>query len=376
MRVAHVITTLETGGAQWVLVNLARQLQAAGHQQMVVCLKPGGDLASNLQGLGIEVQETDTKPAFFGRALRQIQVYLDAYKPDVIQSWMYHADFVTNFLHQRHPVPIVWGIHHTYEGDRYSRLKQMTKFIVRANSLFAGRTPAAVVCCSESARASHARIGYALDKLHVIENGIDIAQFVPDPEAGKQLRQHLGIPLSSPLVGLIARLHPQKDHGTFFQAANHLLQLQPDVHFILAGEGITRENAALLGMLPSPALYKQVHLLGKREDIAQITAGLDIAVLSASGDEAFPLTLLEAMACAVPVVSTAVGDVGRIVGEGAGRVVPPRNPLQLAEAIDSLLRLAPVQRAAMGTVGRQRVLGHFSVQRMAERYFQLYKELI
>src|SRR6185503_9929721 len=128
-----------------------------------------------------------------------------------------------------------------------------------------------------------------------------------------------------PLIGLVGRFDPQKDHRNFIAAAAILHRSCPDVHFLLCGDNVTWENAKLRGWIEETGLRKQYRLVGRRQDMARLTAALDIGTSSSSYGEGFPNVIGEAMSCGVPCVVTDIGDSALIVGQ-TGRVVPAQNP--------------------------------------------------
>jgi glycosyltransferase involved in cell wall biosynthesis len=207
----------------------------------------------------------------------------------------------------------------------------------------------------------------------VLPNGFDLDAFQPDPAARGSVRQELGISEETPLIGLVARFHPQKDHHNFMQAAAQLHARLPNVHFLLCGAGVTPENPALAQWVEEAGLRANVHLLGVRQDVPRLSAALDIATSSSSG-EGFPNVVGEAMACGVPCVVTDVGDAALIVGE-TGRVVPPHDAQALADAWHDLLNAGEDYRYELGMAARRRVQECFSMTTISRRYEQLYEEI-
>ena len=139
-----------------------------------------------------------------------------------------------------------------------------------------------------------------------------------------RLRRELGLPAELSLIGLIARYDPMKDHGTFLRAAGLLSKTRPDAHFVLVGQAVDRQNAALTTIVAQESIQDRVHLLGERNDVPRIMQALDVVTPSSYG-EGFPNVIGEAMACGAVCVVTDAGDSRRIVGE-TGIVVPPRDP--------------------------------------------------
>jgi len=169
---------------------------------------------------------------------------------------------------------------------------------------------------------------------------------------------------------MCARFHPAKDHQNFLRAAKIIAAHLPDARFVLCGPEITPNNAQLTTWIGENGLENHCILLGPRDDMPAILAGLDLLV-SASRSEAFPLIIGEAMACGVPCVVTDVGDSANIVGD-CGRVVPPQAPEPLAEACLQVLALSPEERLALGQAARARIEVEYNLPAAAEKYGQLF----
>jgi glycosyltransferase involved in cell wall biosynthesis len=208
----------------------------------------------------------------------------------------------------------------------------------------------------------------------VIPNGVDLEAFRPNPKARAAVRAEFGLPPETPLILMPARFHPQKDHRNFLAAAGRLLSRRPKVVFLLCGDGMDAGNAELRGWIEAAGVGEQVRLLGRRGDVARLSAGADLVTLSSAFGEAFPMVLLEAMACGTPCVATDVGDTACLLGE-TGIVVPPRNPAALADAWSTVLALPEESRRDWGHKARRRVEEQFDLSAIAERYAQLYREM-
>jgi glycosyltransferase involved in cell wall biosynthesis len=240
---------------------------------------------------------------------------------------------------------IAWNIRNSDLSSAHSR--RTTRAVVRANALLSGTLPGKILCCSDTARRIHVELGYREDRFHLIPNGFDLQQFRPSDQARAAVRRELGLNEDQPLIGLVARWHPQKDHPGFIRAAAALARVQPAVHFILAGAECDDANPELVRLVAEAGLAGRIHLLGPRSDIPRITAALDIATISSIFGEAFPNILGEAMACAVPCVTTDVGDAAYIVGD-TGRVVPPGDHEKLAAAWAEILAMPSPESRPFG----------------------------
>jgi glycosyltransferase involved in cell wall biosynthesis len=176
-----------------------------------------------------------------------------------------------------------------------------------------------------------------------------------------------------PLVGVIGRFHPQKNHLGFVEAATMLHRRMPEVHFVFAGNGVDIGNAFLVQAAKSAGVAEVCHFLGRRNDVPRLMAALDVLASSSIG-EAFPNVVGEAMACSVPCVVTDVGDSAYIIGD-TGRAVASGDMTGLAAALESLLILPFEQRRSLGEQARARVAEYFEIGKVVQMYEAFYEEL-
>lgn len=373
MRVLHVITALNVGGAERMLLKLLGARALAACRQEVVAMLPNGPLAPAMRALGVRVHELD----FLGRvpvargALALARV-ARAFDPDIVQGWLYHGNLGALLARAslRRRVPLVWGIRQSLaslEGENW-----FARVGIALNRAASGR-PDRLLFNSRTSLAQHRALGFNVRHADYLPNGFEAASFRPDPLARARLRGEWGANEQTVLYGLLARYHPFKDHASFFAAARRVLQERPASAFVLAGTGVDADNAALMGAVRAAGLAEHVRLLGERRDVADVMAALDVYV-SSSTVEAFSNSIGEAMCCALPCVVTDVGDSAAIVGD-TGRVVPPRAPEALAAAMLALHDLGAPGRAALGARARQRMETEFDIEAVAARYAALYREL-
>lgn len=371
MRVLHLITGLNTGGAELMLLRLLAATDRDRYHPTVVSLTDVGPVGDGLRSLGVEVRALGMRRGPLGLLdLFKLLGLMRRESPQVVQTWLSHANLFGGLSARLLGIPVIWGIHDTQLGEG---IKASTHRV----ALVAGRLSAwcsdRIVCCAEAARQAHVSIGYAAEKMAVIPNGFDPLVFRPDPAARAAVRQELGIPEEAPLIGLVARYDPRKDHGSFLEAAERLLDRHPEVHFLLCGSGVEAHNPDLRQRIEATGASDRFHLLGRREDLPRLQASLDIAT-SSSFTEALPLAIGEAMACGVPCAVTDVGDSARLVGE-SGKVVPARDPVALAAAWEELLALGAEGRQGLGEAARRRIEEQFSLSTVIEEYERLYREL-
>lgn len=374
LRITHIITGLYTGGAEIMLLRLLEHTDRTRFEPEVIALTGAGPVADKIRALGIPVRILGMRrgiPDPVG--MLRLSGILRRSRPDVVQTWLYHADLIGGLAARIAGIrAIAWGIHNTDLDPR--RSKRTTIATARLCARLSHRIPQRIVCVAESGKAVHAALGYDTSRFVIIPNGFDTGRFHPDPSARSSVRAELGIPADTPLVGLFARFDPQKDHENFVGAAAILVKLGSPAHFLLAGTDITPKNHDLIAWITAAGLEDRFHLLGPRDDVPRLLAALDVCALSSRFGEAFPLVIGEAMACGVPCAATDVGDSGLLIGD-TGRIVLPAAPDALARACHELLSLPHTERTALSAAARARITANYEIGAIAEEYAALYEAL-
>jgi len=373
MKILFVITGLSTGGAEMMLIKVLEHLDRRRFQPYVISLSPLGELAPRISALGVSVRSVDMKGGLsdmvgFVSLLRMIKTI----QPDVVHTWMYHADLLGGLAARLAGVKAIgWGIHNSnLDADK---TKLSTRAIVRLCAFFSPWLPRLILSCSEQARLIHIEKGYAAEKMVVVPNGFDLMRFKPDNTARHSVRKELGLMQDVLLVGLIGRFDLQKNHAGFFRAAGYLLEKMPSVRFLLAGKDIASANSSLLQMAKDAGVLENCHFLGLRDDMPRLMAALDVLASSSDG-EAFPNVLGEAMACGVPCAVTDAGDSVVIVGD-VGRSVAVGDMRGLAVAMQELLCLSPEEKQSLREKIRHRVLSHYEISQVVRDYEDFYIHL-
>lgn len=372
--IAFIITGLSTGGAEMMLLKVLERLDRQRFAPHVISLTTLGELAPRIAALGIPVEAVGMKPGLLSPVgFFQLLRLLKHPRPDAVHTWMYHADLLGGLAARLAGISAIsWGIRNG-NLDR-DKTKFSTRAVVGLCASVSKWVPLRILSCSEKARQIHVACGYVAEKMVVVPNGFDLTRFKPDNDARNKVRIDLGLDVDAPLVGLIGRFDPQKNHAGFFEAAGLLHDHMPHVHFVLAGQNIDMGNAALMQAITRAGVLANTHLLGLRSDMPELMAALDVLASSSYG-EAFPNVLGEAMACGVPCVVTDVGDSAYIVGD-TGRVVPPGDMTGLAVALEELLALPRPQKAGLDERARARVATHFEINKVVRQYEDFYETLL
>jgi glycosyltransferase involved in cell wall biosynthesis len=372
----HIITGLSTGGAERMLYNLLSKTNRHRFEPVVVSLMDRGTYGDRIEALSIPVYTINMKQGMppTPNAILRLAHIVRKIKPDLIQGWMYHGNLAAQLAHlfSKKPSNSLWGIHHSISS--LNNEKKTTSAIIKLGSLLS-KLPAKIIFVSQTSKLQHEALGYCIENNHILPNGFDTSLFTPSVEARLSVRKELGLPEDSLLIGLFGRYHPMKDHANFIKAATFLLKDYPNVHFLLAGTEVDRENHLLHKLIQDLGLFNQIHLLGERSDMPRLTAALDIATSSSAYGEAFPMVIGEAMSSGIPCVVTDVGDSPWIVGN-TGRVVPPKEPEALACAWKELIVMGSDARQALGKAARTRILESFSLEKVVAQYENLYETVL
>jgi glycosyltransferase involved in cell wall biosynthesis len=364
----HVITGLNPGGAELMLHRLVGALEGKGVSNAVCTLTGEGQVGSLLQEEGIQVYSVDMRkhPLEAVSSLRRI---IGDDHPDVVHTWLYHADLLGGIAARKSPgVAVVWSL-------RNSRLKSKlsTRIVARLCALFSNRLPKLIVACAESAKREHVAQGYPADRIEVIPNGFDTGRYYPNPERGHAFRGELGIGEDRVVFGLVGRYDPHKDQKGFIEAISRFIETNPQSNalFLFCGWKMDGGNMEIVDFVRKKGLDGRIVLTGAQSNIEDFYQVFDV-VVSSSVSEGFSNVVGEAMACGKPCIVTDVGDSKRLLN-GAGIVVPPGDPGAMAQAIASMDAATPAERARLGAIGKNTIEKNYSMPLIADRYLDLYR---
>jgi len=372
MRIAHIIIALEPGGAERMLQRLVlAQKRGGAIQPVVVSLTGLGPIGAELRAGGVEVHALGLSGLRnSAAALWRLKRLLERLHPDLVHCWMYHADLLGGIAARLAGIrAIVWSIRNTdlFYGQGLSRA---LKPVVALCARLSGVLPAAIVCVAESARASHARLGYASDRMIVIPNGYA----APPPADRAAARRLYDFPEDALVIGSVGRFNDYKDQHLFVRAAGRIAEVLPDARFLMVGQGNQASNALLTRWIAETGHQARFRLAGETADVPAALAAMDLFCLH-SKSEGFPNALAEAMLAGIPAVATDVGDARRLGGETVD-FVPPANQEALAAALVALARTPARDRAARASAARARVTALFGLAAIERLYADLYRRVL
>ncbi|MSR77600.1 MAG: glycosyltransferase [Candidatus Omnitrophica bacterium] len=376
VKVLHIITNLATGGAEMMLLRLLTHSDRSRFQSEVISLTAIDSLGARIQALGIPVKALHMSRKGIPNPFQIIQLarWIKQSNPDIVQTWMYHADLIGGVAAKMAgKFPVVWNIRHGTFDHRIEKFSSI--FTAKMCAMLSSALPQKIICCAQAAKQVHTELGYPQNKISVITNGFETEIFKPNPEAGRALRQEFQIPENAFVVGQIGRFHPQKDHQGFIEAARQFASRFENSFFVLCGYQVDGQNKEILSWIRQAGLEKRFRLLGERNDIHLLMNAFDILSSASSFGEGFPTVVGEAMSCGIPCAVTDVGDSAGIVGD-TGRVVLANDPKRLAQAWEELFRLGQEGRERLGRMARERIQNHFSLSRIIAQYENFYKDIL
>jgi len=368
MKIAHIITDLDTGGAEIMLYKLLSSLHDETLNSSVISLMGRGKITDRIEALGVKVETLDLgqgeRPSW--QTIKKLRQFMRAFNPDIVQGWMYHGNIaatVAVFLFDPmcRKVKLFWNVRQTLYDVNSEKMQTRWLIVLgRWLSFF----PHSIIYNSNLSVEQHCNIGFSVKKTKIIPNGFDLQKFKPDQHHHQQLCEELGVAESVLLVGHISRLHPMKDHPTLLRAIDRVVDSlsstgsKQEVLFLLIGHGVTSELSNNLA----------IRFLGERSDIPKIMSALDIVVSSSAWGEGFPNVIGEAMASEVPCVVTDVGDSAYIVGK-YGRVCPVGDDQCIASSLLQLIENKQERKTA-GKQARKRIKENYSMDKIKKEYLK------
>ncbi len=364
--VTFLITSLNYGGAENQVAQLAQRLKRRGWKPSVISIIPPVAFVDQLNKEAIPVaslEMTSKSKALF--AAKRLLDLLAQFEPQLLHTHLFHANLAGRLTRPFHNLPLVSTIHNSNEGGRHRKLAyRLTDALSITTTVI-----------SQRAAELHLRQGVVSSKRsRILPNGVDIQAFAPLAETRRRMRQKLGLGPETSVLLTVGRLVEVKDYPNLFRALQHVIEQHPELVLLLVGSGALetelRQLATHLGVAD------HIRFLGDRDDVPDLMNAADLYVM-ASAWEGLPMVLLEASACELPIVATDVGGTGEIVVDGrTGYLVPAQNPRALATALDTALKLPKSARRALGKFARHHATQHYDLEKVVDRWERLYLELL
>lgn len=365
INVLQLIEGLSFGGAETKLLELIARMDRQRFRTVVCSLGMGDHIKSKFDDLNVKFVNLQRRRRIDPKIIWEVAKLIRDEKIDVVMTTLFYADVVGALARAISPAKAVFSWETISAPEWLLRHRLLTYRF-------------AMHFCDKVISVSNAtadwlveKRGVPREKVLVIPYGVDLKLY----QVGRnpKLKAQLGIAAESPVVGVVARLHPQKGHRYLIEAARAIVASHPDVRFVLVGDGELRGE--LETQVRESSLSQHFHFLGFRDDVKELLKTFDIFVLP-SLYEGLPNVVLEAMATGLPVVATAVdGTTELIVENETGFLVPPKKPQDLANKISILLGDAN-RRQCFGQKGRERVEQHYSLEKQVMSFQNLYASYV
>ena len=367
MKIVHFITGLNTGGAEMMLYKFLNNYEKFNNKHLVVCLLSSkGTIGPKIEKLGVEVINIGLNSIF---KINLFQTYkkINKFKPDILQGWMYHANFIMSFFHLLLPkTKMFWGIRQTLYDINKEKIN--TRIIIYLSILFIPRVNK-IFFNSNISMEQHINIGYFKKKCIFIPNGFEInpSEYLNKDRNRILFRKEININSKAIIVGLVARFHPMKGHMIFIKSGLEILKEHNDIQFLCVGFKVADSN--LKKNIPKKYI-KNFIFLDEKKNINQIYASIDIAVNSSIRGEGFSNAICEAMLMALPCIATKVGEAENILENDY--IALQNNIDSLRNKIIDLIVKTKYQREQIGIKNRQSIVGRFNIIKVLNIYKQEY----
>lgn len=345
MRIAFLIHRLEGGGAERQMALLAEGLHRRGHGVQVISFYGGGQHRERLQRAGVPCLSLDKRSRYdalapLARLLRELQ----AFRPQILHGYLNTGNLLATACTPFLPASrLVWGVRASHlDLAQYSfghRVLDVAEQALRSQ-------PDLIIANARAGRDHLLQRGFQAARIAVVPNGIDAARFRRDEAGRAALRASWGLPPTAPLIGLVGRLDPMKDHPTFFRALARLVPRHPELRALVLGRGASGYAAHLRSLAEQLGLGPRLLWEEARTDLPQVYSALDLLCLPSSMGEGFSNVLGEALACGTPCVATRVGDADLLLP--GDRLTPVGDPQALAAALARALASDPTPEAQRG----------------------------
>lgn len=361
IRVCHIISGDLWAGAEVMTFHLLKGLRECNDLELSAILLNEGRLAKELRGLNISVEVFDESKMSFFQIILAIKKALNHRPPDVIHSHRYKENILAYLVSKtKKGIKLITTQHGMSEAEGNIGLKH--QLISKLNFFLLPRCFQNIVAVSKDIQKAFVnQYRFPEDKVKVIHNGIEI------PEVSPIMKEK-----NSFVIGSSGRLFPIKDYPLMVEVAREILKKTNGIRFELAGDG--PERLKIQDLIKKNGSGKIFHLRGFVDDISSFYKGLDL-YLNTSIHEGIPMSVLEAMAHGVPVIAPKVGGLMEIIDDGVnGYLVDGRNVKDFVNRCIALFENDTL-RKEMGSAARNKIINKFSMDQMAQKYYNLYLDV-
>ena len=373
MKIFHIINSINSGGAENVLLKLCSNSQDQNNKHYVVSLIKSDELIDSFQKNCEELFVLNfNKNFYFIFEFLKLLKIIKRIKPDILIGWMYHSSLVAFFCYKLSNIKkIYWNIRHTQLI--FSKSSLITIIICKLMAIISKFSNINIIYCSDESAYHHFKIGFNNNKSNIIYNGVDVNKFKYSQTKDDYFKIKHNIHKDEFIIGMIANYRPQKNHKLLFESLSLLKNNSKNFKIILAGRNITYSNIELLNLIKKNNISENVILLDNVKDVKEILSSFDILLLTSSHGESFSNVLIEAMSTSIPCISTNIGASKFIIND-CGWIC---DSLSKNKFYDKILNANVLKNNVhdwnlLKNNNRNRVVNNFSLDYMIKKYEGLF----
>jgi glycosyltransferase involved in cell wall biosynthesis len=368
MKILHIITGLNTGGAETMLLKLIREADSRAEKHIVISMMDKGSRGKEIQKY-CDLHTLNLKQGKLSfSSIYQLIRIAKRFKPDIIQGWMYHGNLMALILNFFIRKKLFWNIRQTLVD--INQEKKLTKVVIKLNSIFSNYVTG-IIYNSLLSIKQHENYGFCRKNSIHIANRFDDKFYKITEESINENKSNLGLSKNTKVIGMVARYHPMKNHLGFIKNITPFLQKNSSLYCILIGTNINQQNEELVKAIQASANPDRFLLLGEKEDLTKYYNIFDYCVSSSLWGEAFPNIIGESMACGTPCIVSDVGD-SKLIIDNWGFSYEPNSRHEFAQKIEIALNLGAIEYNQLAKKCQKHIAEFYSIVSIYDRYIKNY----
>jgi glycosyltransferase involved in cell wall biosynthesis len=379
MKIIHVINSLKKGGAEGNLYRLCRFQKKKYKKKIkitIITLIDKGFYEADLKKLGVNVislkMNYKNRIFFLIKKLIKFRKILNNENPDIIQSWMYHSNFITLFIPIKFYEKIFWNIRHSELNMKIS--KKSTILISIICGFLSSIVPKKIIYCSERSKFFHEKFHfYYKRKSNLVENGFSFKTYFPSKKLRLSFRKKEKINKNDLILGYAGRYARQKNLHSMLLAFSKISKIYNNLYLYMVGRDIGKKNNELLDIIKKLDIKKKVFFLSEQKNLLQFYNGIDLLVLT-SHSESFPNVIAESMLCSTPVFSSNAGCAKKIINN-YGFLIMKNDDKSIFHGLKNSINLYEKDTRKWNEIknkARSQIKNNFSIKKMAEGYLNIW----
>ncbi len=375
MKIVHIINSLKKGGAEGNLYRLCKFQKNKYKKKIdikIITLIDSGYYESELKKIGINIFSLglDKKKNifYFIKKIFVLRKFIKNQNPDIVQSWMYHSNFITLLLPKRFYNRIIWNIRHSELNFQIS--KKTTILISIICGFLSKIIPKKIIYCSEKSITFHEnKHFYSKSKTTLIYNGYGDKTYYPSIYLNLSFRKKNKINKSDIILGFAGRYAKQKNIHSMLIAFSKITKNYNNVYLYMVGKNISVKNTELNTLILDLKIKNKVKILKEQKNLIEFYNGIDLLILT-SHSESFPNVIAESMLCSTPVLSSNAGCSKKIIND-CGFVIMKNDYLSITNGFKKSLNIFQNKKKKWKNLqinSRKQIINNFSIEKMANSY--------